>query len=56
MFGLEQVSSLPLAVVRRRAKQQELSKVVPDSLRCGVECYPFAAGFWGWAACCGLLG
>jgi len=31
---LEQLSSLPLAVVRRRAKRQELSKVVPDA--CGV--------------------
>jgi hypothetical protein len=31
---LEQVSSRPLAVVRRRARQQELSKVVPDA--CGI--------------------
>jgi effector-binding domain-containing protein len=31
---LEQLSSLPLAVVRRRAKQQELSKVVPEA--CGA--------------------
>lgn len=31
---LEQLSSRPLAVVRRRARQQELSKVVPDA--CGT--------------------
>lgn len=31
---LEQVSSRPLAVVRRRARQAELSKVVPDA--CGI--------------------
>ena len=31
---LEQFGSRPLAVVRRRAKPQELSKVVPDA--CGV--------------------
>lgn len=31
---VEQISSRPLAVVRRRARQQELSKVVPDA--CGV--------------------
>jgi GyrI-like small molecule binding domain len=31
---LEQVSSRPLAVVRRRATSQELSKVVPDA--CGA--------------------
>src|SRR3954451_21293105 len=31
---LEQVSSRPLAVVRRRARQQELSKVVPEA--CGI--------------------
>jgi hypothetical protein len=31
---LEQVSSRPLAVVRRRARPQELSKVVPDA--CGT--------------------
>jgi hypothetical protein len=31
---LEQVSSCPLAVVRRRASLQELSRVVPDA--CGV--------------------
>src|SRR5437588_1908977 len=31
---LEQLGSRPLAVVRRRAKQQELSKVVPDA--CGT--------------------
>jgi effector-binding domain-containing protein len=31
---LEQLSSLPLAVVRRRAALRELSKVVPDA--CGV--------------------
>jgi effector-binding domain-containing protein len=31
---LERVSSHPLAVVRRRAKQQELSKVVPEA--CGT--------------------
>src|SRR5438046_3100912 len=31
---LEQLGSRPLAVVRRRAKQHELSKVVPDD--CGA--------------------
>lgn len=31
---LEQLSSRPLAVVRRRARQQELPKVVPDA--CGT--------------------
>jgi hypothetical protein len=31
---LEQVSSRPLAVVRRRTRQAELSKVVPDA--CGI--------------------
>jgi effector-binding domain-containing protein len=31
---LEHVSSTPLAVVRRQAKQQDLSKVVPDA--CGT--------------------
>src|SRR5438477_219496 len=31
---LEQLGSRPLAVVRRRAKQHELSKVVPDA--CGT--------------------
>src|SRR5262249_57142415 len=31
---LEQLSSRPLAVVRRRASSQELSKVVPDA--CGT--------------------
>ena len=31
---LEQVSSCPLAVVRRRAKPQQLSRVVPDA--CGT--------------------
>jgi effector-binding domain-containing protein len=31
---LEQLSSRPLAVVRRRARSQELSKVVPDA--CGA--------------------
>src|SRR5437588_7281090 len=31
---LEQLGSRPLAVVRRRAKQQELSRVVPDA--CGA--------------------
>src|SRR3989442_10260424 len=31
---LEQISSRPLAVVRRRASLQELSKVVPDA--CGA--------------------
>ena len=31
---LERLSSRPLAVVRRRASQQELSKVVPDA--CGI--------------------
>jgi hypothetical protein len=34
VIRLEQLSSRPLAVVRRRARSQELSKVVPDA--CGT--------------------